>query len=322
MIGTPAFEIGGFTLSIYALLMAIGFAAFLGLSACLGKKRGLRPARVCLYGVLAAVIGLLLGRAIYCAVRWDWIFLDELGEFAGIWPFFDVHNGSVNVIGVMCGVLLAAPIVAAVTKEKAAAYLDTAAIPALAMFMFARAIEPLSGQGYGNLVMDERLCFFPLALLNDMGDYSLSVSFIEAVLAMLVLIAVCLLQHKVRKPGTLAQYALVLLCLSQILPEALRRDDVLYVLIFARVTHLGLAFTIGLALIRLLVQGGKQGLATKSIVLDVIGLAAGIGLCIATIFALDKTNLPKLLVYAVMVLSLVELGYVICRRIHLEDMRA
>lgn len=321
MSGIPAFEMGGFTVSVYALLMAVGFAAAVGLAAFLGKKKGLQPARVCLYGVLAAVIGLFLGRAIYCAVRWDWIFLDELGEFIGIGPFFDVHNGSVNVIGVMCGVLLAAPIVAAVTKEKAAAYLDTAAIPALALFVFARAIEPLSGQGYGSLIMDERLCFFPLALLNDMGDYSLSVCFIEAVLAALVLAAVWLLQKKVRKPGTLAQYALVLLCLSQILPEALRRDNVLYVLIFARVTHLGLAFTIGLTLIRLLVQGGKQGLDAKSIVLDVIGLAAGIGLCIATIFALDKTNLPKLLVYAVMVLSLLELGFVTCRRIRLEDLR-
>lgn len=321
MSGIPAFELGGITVSVYALLMAVGFVAAVGMATFLGKKKGLQPVRVCLYGVLAAVIGLFLGRAIYCAVRWDWIFLDELGEFAGIGPFFDVHNGSVNVIGVMCGVLLAAPIMAAVTREKAAIYLDTAAIPALVLFVVARAIEPLSGQGYGNLVMNEQLCFFPLALLNDMGDYSLSVCFIETVLAAVVLVAVCLLHGKVRKPGTLAQYALVLLCLSQILPESLRRDDVLYVLIFARVTHLGLAFIIGLTLIRLLVQGAKQGLDAKSIVLDVVGLAVGIGLCIATIFALDKTNLPKLLVYAVMVLSLLELGYVICRRIRLEDMR-
>ena len=117
------------------------------------------------------------------------------------------------------------------------------------------------------------------------------------------------------------QRALVLLCLSQILPEALRRDNVLYVLIFARVTHLGLAFTIGLTLIRLLVQGAKQGLDARSIILVIIGLAAGIGLCIATIFALDKTNLPKLLVYAAMLVSLVELGFVNFRRIRKEDIR-
>ena len=74
-------------------------------------------------------------------------------------------------------------------------------------------------------------------------------------------------------------------------------------------------------LLRLLVKNGKQ-IGAKGVALDVIGLAAGLGLAIGTIFALDKTNLPKLLVYAVMVLSFVELGYVICRRIHKEDIAA
>lgn len=317
----PAFEIGGLTVTAYAVLMAVFSALAVGLAAFLGAKKGLKPAGLCLYGVLAAVIGLFLGRAIYCAVLWDWVFLDALGEFIGISPFFDVYNGSVNVIGILCGVLLAAPIAAAVMKEKTARYLDAAVIPGLALFAAARLIEPMSGQGYGDLLMEPALCFFPLALVNDMGDYSLSVCFIEAVLAALVLLCVFLLQKKVRRDGTLAQYALVLLCLSQILPESLRRDDVLYVFIFARVTHLGLAFAIGLTLIRLLVQGARTGLDTKSIVVDAVGLAVGIGLCIAAIFALDKTNLPSLLVYAVMVLSLLELGYVVCRRIHKEDIR-
>lgn len=321
MNGIPAIELGGFTMTVYALLMAVGYVLILGMAAFLGKKRGLKPAGMCLYGLLAAVIGLFLGRAIYCGVLWEWIFLDELGEFMGIGPFFDVTNGSVNVIGLMCGVLLAAPFAAAIMKERTADYLDAAAVPALTLFFIARAIEPLSGQGYGDLLMNEALHFFPVALFNDMGDYALSVSFIETVLAALVLLCVVLLQKKVRKPGTLAQYALVLLCLSQILPETLRWDNVLYVFIFARVTHLGFAFALGLTLIRLLVQGGKNGLDKKSIVLDAIGLAAGIGLCIATIFALDKTNLPKLLVYAVMVVSLLELGFVICRRIYKEDIR-
>lgn len=321
MNGTPLFEIGGLSITVYALLMVIGYAASVGLAAHLGKKKGLKAAGMCLYGVLAALIGLCIGRAIYTGVLWDWIYLDELGEFVGIGPFFDVTNGSINVIGPLCGVLLAAPLAAKLMKERAAAYLDAAAVPALLLFLFARAIEPLSGQGYGDLLMNEALCFFPLALVNDMGDYSLSVCFIEACLTALVIVCVCLLQKKVKRSGTLAQYALVLLCLSQILPESLRRDNVLYVFIFARVTHLGLAFALGLTLIRLLVQGAKQGLDKKSIVWDSLGLAVGIGLCIATIFALDKTNLPKLLVYAVMVLSLVELGFVICRRIHLEDKR-
>lgn len=296
--------LGGIAIPVYPLLMVLGFLAVMALGIVLGKRKGLSPAALGLYGVLAAVLGLFLGRCIYCAVRWDMVFMDEMGEFSGIAAFFDLGAGSINVMGVVAGVLLAAPVAARLTKVKAADFLDAAVIPALALYCYARAFEPLSGQGYGDLM-----------------GMMVSVCWIETVLTLIVLACVFFLQKKVRRPGTLAQYALVLWCVLQILPESLRCDDALYVLVFARVTHLGLAVTLGLTLIRLLVQEGKLGLDKKSIILDVVGLAIGIGLCIATIFALDKTNLPKLLVYAGMVLSLAELGFVICRRIHQADVR-
>ena len=294
--------LGDYEIYTYALLMAVGTVLALLGGVLLGKRQGLKPAGLLLYGVLSTVLGLLVGRVIYCAVRWDMVFLDAMGEFGGLGSFFDLSVGSVNVMGIVAGLLLAAPIAAAVTKVKAAAYLDAAVVPALVMYCFARAVEPLSGQGYGDLM--------------GMMVYA---CWIEAVLTILVLVAVLLLRRKVRCPGTLAQYALVLWCVTQILPESLRCDEALYVFVFARVTHLGLATTLGLTLIRLLVLEGKKGLPAKAIVLDVLGLAFGIGLCIATIFALDKTNLPKLLVYAGMVLSLVELAVVVCRRIRLTD---
>lgn len=255
-----------------------------------------------LFGVLAAALGLLLGRGVYCAVRWYEVFLDELGDFRSVLAFFDTTVGSANVMGIFAGLLLAAPLTARLTKTRAADYLDAAVVPALALYAFARAVEPLSGQGYGSL-MGVDLC----------------VSWMETVLTLVLLALVPTLRRKARKPGTLAQYALTLWCLVQILPESLRCDEALYVFVFARVTHLGLAVTLGLTLIRQLVLEGKRGLDKKAIALDVLGLAAGIGICIATIFALDKTNLPKPLVYGVMLLSLAELGFVILRRIRLAD---
>lgn len=304
MYDMPVWYLGEFSLPVHWVLMAVCYGAVMALALFIGKKKGFRAASVLTYGVLAAALGLLIGRAVYCAVRWYDIFLDEMGEFRGILPFFNPTIGSVNVMGIVAGVLLAALAAAAVTKEKASALLDLAAAPGLVMYALARIIEPLSGQGYGNFM-----------------ELEVSVCWIEAALALVVLACVGGLSRRVRRSGTLAQYALVLLCLTQILPESLRCDDAIFVFIFARVTHLGLAVAVGLTLIRLLVQGAKQGLDKKSIVWELVGLAAGIGLCIATIFALDKTNLPKLLVYAVMILALAELGYVICRRIRREDLR-
>lgn len=286
---------------LHWLLMALCCLLSLGAALLLKKKSGLTALQVCLYGALAAALGFFFGRLLYCMVYGYEIFQDEMGDFAGLWPFFDPAVGSVNVMGFVLGLLLAAPVSAALTKQRAAAYLDAAVIPALLMYILARMIEPLSGQGYG-----------------DFMGYEVCVSWLEAALTAVLLALVPCLHRKSGKPGTLAQHALVLWCLAQLLPESLRCDDALFVFVFARVTHLGLAVTIGVTLLRLLIAGRKH-LSAKAIALDVAGLAAGLGLCIATIFALDKTNLPKLLVYAVMLLSIAGLACVVCRRIQKED---
>ena len=272
-----------------------------GLYAFTARRKDLCRAALT-HAALTAVLGLFLARAIYAAVCWYDIFLDAMGNFQGVGAFFDPTIGSMNVIGFLAGLLIAAPIAARLTRVNTASLLDASVLPALTMYILARLIEPLTGQGYGDL-MEMEVC----------------VCWLEAALTVLLL-AVCILflHKKCRRPGTYFQYALVLWCLTQILPESLRCDEALFVLVFARVTHLGLAVTLGLTLIRLLVAG-RSHLTARAVVLDIIGLAAGLGLAIGSIFALDKTNWPKPLVYLLMIVAIVELGLVICRRIRLED---
>ncbi len=300
MYDIPYLYLGSLELPLHWLLMLLCCAAAFAL-AILTVPKTLGKGRICLYGLLSAALGLLIARGIYCAVNWYDVFMDEMGEFAGITPFFNPNLGSANVMGFAAGLLIAAPIVGKITRVKAVDFLDAAAVPALVLYILARAIEPFSGQGYG-----------------DMMGVEVCVSWLEAALTALVLVVVCLLRGKARRPGTFFLYALILWCLAQILPESLRTDDSLFVLVFARVTHLGLAVTLGVTLLALLWKN-RQRIPGKEIALDVLGLAAGIGVCIGTIFALDKTNWPKLLVYGLMILSLAELGFVICRRIHKED---
>lgn len=272
-----------------------------GLYAFTARRKDLCRAALT-HAALTAVLGLFLARAIYAAVCWYDIFLDAMGNFQGVGAFFDPTIGSMNVIGFLAGLLIAAPIAARLTRVNTASLLDASVLPALTMYILARLIEPLTGQGYGDL-MEMEVC----------------VCWLEAALTVLLL-AVCILflHKKCRRPGTYFQYALVLWCLTQILPESLRCDEALFVLVFARVTHLGLAVTLGVTLLRLLVAGRSQ-LTAKAVVLDIIGLAAGLGLAIGSIFALDKTNWPKPLVYLLMIAAIVELGVIICRRIRMED---
>lgn len=274
------------------------------LAAFIARKRQLPAMAGFLHSALTAALGMFIGRAIYAAVCWYDIFLDAMGEFQGVAAFFDPTIGSVNVIGFVAGLLLAAPIAARITKVQTASLLDASVIPALTMYILARVIEPLTGQGYG-----------------DFMEQEVSVCWLEAALtALLLIVCIFLILKKCRKPGAFFQYALTLWCLVQILPESLRCDEALFVFVFARVTHLGLAVTLGFTLIFLLIAVRKH-LSGKAIALDIAGLAAGLGLAIGSIFALDKTNWPKPLVYLLMIAALVELGAIICRRIHKEDVQ-
>ena len=177
----------------------------------------------------------------------------------------------------------------------------------------------MNGMGFGDLVTYEPLCRFPFAIENGMGDYSLSVCFFEAALAFVIGLVLLIAYHKCRKSGTLAGIGLTLLCVTQIMPESLRLDDVLFLFIFARVSQLGYAVILFGTLIAFLIRGGRRGLSGKTIFLEILLLLIGIGVCVGAEFALDKTNLSHMLVYGVMIAALIAMGVLVLRRIVKED---
>lgn len=271
------------------------------------------------FSLLAAALGLFLGRAVYCGVRFTRLFYDPMGDYIGLAPFLDLSQGGVNVIGVILGVLLSALLVGAISGRGGLSLLDSGAVPGLALFAWARFVEPLSGKGFGDLVTVEALSRFPFAIENPQGDLVLSVCFIEAVLAALIALAMLIAGHFCRKKGTLAGVALALLCVSQIMPDSLRLDDVLFLFIFARVSQMGYGVLLLGVLIAGLIRGGKRGLSGKTIALEVILLLLGIGVIVGAEFALDKTNWPDLWVYCGMIAALMFMGILVVRRLAKED---
>ena len=302
----------GQTVSLYGLFLALTVALFSAGLVLAAPKHGCKRGGACAFCLLAAALGLLLGRAVYCAVRFEWIFYDALGDFIGPAVFFNPWAGSANVIGVIVGVILAAPLAARLTGERAAKILDLAAPFGVGVYTVARALEPLSGRGYGVIISESPLAVFPFALKTFMGEYALSVCFIECVLAFIVLVCVLVLRKKCPRPGMLALTALTLLSASQILPESLRHDDSLFIFVFARVTQIGFALLLGGCL--LFAQRGK-GLTKKQIAQDWALLLLGVAVCVAVEFALDKTTLPHGGIYIVMALTLCGMAAVALRRV-------
>ena len=306
----------GRPVSLYALL-----AALLCLCAALVlplffRRRGLPCRKAFLYAPAAAVLGLLLGRGVYCAVRTD-LFLDPFGRSLGLAPFFDLNLGSLSVIGILAGVLLAALLFALSGKCSASAVLDAAVLPGLLLFSALRFIEPLSGQGFGPITESSLLGRIPFGIQNGWGEWSLSVCFLEGVL--LLVIALCLWKCRTNKTGTLVLFALVLVSASQIVPESLRRDGALRIFIFARVTQIGYAVMLFGAAVAAWIRGSRRGLAGKTILTEAAEVLLGVLLLIGGEFALDKTEWSNVLIYAVMLLVLAAMAVLVIRRIRTED---
>lgn len=309
----------GGEITFYAFWLVLGALAAAAWTVYRAPDHGAGVGGAILFTLLSGALGLILGRAVYCGVRFVRLFYDPRGEFIGLAPFLDFSQGSVNVVGVILGVLLAAVIAGPITRNSILDLMDSGAIPGVALLAWARFVEPLSGMGFGDLVFDERLCRFPFAIENSMGDFSLSVCFIEAVLAALIVIALLIVDKRCRKNGTLAGIALTLMCVTQIMPESLRLDDVLFLFIFARVTQMGYAVILAGVLVCALIRGARRGLGGGTIALEIILLLLGAAVCVGAEFALDKTNLSKMLVYGVMIAALLGLGILVIRRLVKED---
>lgn len=314
MISLPGGEI-----SLYGLLMLIGCLAAAGWLILLAGRRGIRRSHALLLCLLAAALGLGLGRIVYCAVRFGRMFYDEMGDYAGLAPFFDFGVGGVNVGGVMLGCILAAWLAAKIVRGTTGDFLDCLVFPGLALFILERLCEPLAGRGYGVYLYDSPLSFFPFALETYMDEYALSVFFIEAVLAFILVLALLILKKKCTKSGQFFLCALTLFCASQIMPESLRHDDVLFIFIFARVTQIIYAVMLAGALIAALIPAVKKGLPVKQAVLEFFLFLVGVGVCIGAEFALDKTNLSHTLIYIVMIAALAGMAALILRRIFREE---
>lgn len=261
-----------------------------------------------LYGVLAGAFGIFLGRAIYCAVQYEDIFYDPMGRWLGLSAFFDFHVGSVSVIGVIAGCLLAAPLVTFFMNKLTLPFLD-AVTPALTMlFAFARIPEFLSGQGYGPVITVSWLQCPPIAMQNGWGEWMISIGCIEGLLLLGIMFIVY--TPKKRKMGTQFLTGMVLIPASQLILESLRRDNALKIFTFARVNQIGFAVMLFAGCVGAWRCSVRYRHWRKSGWVEVALTVLGFGVLIAGEFALDKTQWPDLAIYLVM--TAVLLGIVFC----------
>lgn len=279
------------------VVAALSVIAAAWLAYCFQRK-GWQKRWAVSYALTAAMLSLLLGRAIYCGIHSASIFYDPMGRFMGLAPFFDPQVGTISVVGVVLGCLAAAPLTAVCMKARPLAVLDVLALPLTLLFALARFFEPLTGQGYGPAVTASWLCWEPLSIQNGWGGWMISICFIEGLL--LLCIAAFLLFFKPRQTGTVFLVALLLVTASQLIPESLRRDNALKLFTFARINQICFVTLLFAGCVGGWVRSARLGQGRKVIWAEVALTLLGILLLIAGEFALDKTQWPDAAIYLVM----------------------
>lgn len=296
--------LGELNVTAWSLVLALAAGAAVALTCILGRKSiGLNASlSLSLAVMLGAVLG---GRIVYCLTMMEFILYDLGG--AGFMP--QLWQGGFTLWGAVLGGAAGAWIYGKATGKKLCSLLNLLAPGAALVLMAARFAEALTSQGLGDYLENEALLLFPFGVESAYGDWQIPVFFYEGLAAAVILLITL---YAYQKKGRSAELFVILLALSQIMLESLREDEFIR-FGFVRFNQLGAAVLLGGALALRIIREVKAGGWSAWQKLRIALFAAGIGIVIGIEFALDKSTISNVLLYAVMALTLVMMGVALLR---------
>lgn len=282
------FQTGSFPLLYTCLILIAPVAAALVLvqQRSLTKNgKTVPPVQLTVFVSIASLMGARLAYVLFCM---DIFFYDW-----GLPAIFDLRVGSCLMYGGILGALLGGAILARLRKVSVPYTLDELAVPGLTAIAICRFAEAFTTEGIGPILESEALCFFPIAVPNEYGEWNLAVFMLEALAALGIIMV--LLRIRPQKEGERILTALLLFSCCQIPLENLRWDNYLRIG-FVRVSQVIAALVIFAVTFIRSRRGGMRICALR------MGAAllctGGIGIIE---WAQDKTNIPNTMLYMAMI---------------------
>ena len=283
------------TASSYALALAAAAALSLAALVLSCARAGLGARRGALAAALAVPLCLVGARGYYLLMN------NVLGGRILMGGLVSPYPYEHAMCGAVLGAMLAAVLAARLTGERSSRLLDALAPAGLLMIALARFAEVFSDFGWGQVIDDPALCFFPVAAQDMFGQWHGAVFVLEGLLALLVLVAA--LRRRGDVPGGRFAFALIAWSVAQIFCESLRAETLRWG--FVRVQQVQCAV---FALAALAVGSVKAGLRGRRLALPFAAYLLGVALVVGLEYALDKLPMPRALDYAVMALVLAAMG--------------
>lgn len=231
------FSLFGVEIYAYGLYAAVGAAILLLSMQFVG--RDLPKGTVGLFGVLGMTFGIVLARALYCAVNWN----DFMYNYENPMLVFRFFDGGLSMAGLLAGLLLAAAVTAKTVKVRFAQVMDALAVPFGLLIWALRAGEQYTELGVGAAVEESFMTahmpwLFVESRMGVMVDYRLKVWQYEVMMAIVLFVAAVVCYRKLKDhAGDTAIVVFSLYGASQILWESMR-DDGHMLIIFLRVGQL------------------------------------------------------------------------------------
>lgn len=284
----------------YAVLLASSAVLSCAVLIAACAKAGLGARRGAVMAMLAVPLCVICARGYYLLMNNVIGGSILMGGLVSLYPYEHAMCGAV------LGAMLAAVLAARLTRASAAGMLDALAPAGLLMIALARFSETYSDFGWGQVISDPALCFFPVAAKDMFGQWHAAVFMLEGLLALTVMAALLMQQEK--RMGVRFAFALVCWSMTQIFCESLRAETLRWG--FVRVQQVQCAV---FALAVLAVGSVKEKLHGKRLALPwavyLIGVAAVVGLE----YALDKLPMPRSLDYVLMACVLAVMGWAALR---------
>ena len=284
-------------LDIYAYGAILALAVLLGVIALRFSLRAAfaphnRPSALSL-SLWMLPLALLGARLVYCLVQVTYIAADLGWSF--VWKLW---YGGYSLVGALLGGALGAWLCAKRGGFDAQKLMGACVPSAALVLALARLGEFTTDQGLGDYV--ESLRFFPFAVINEYGEAFIPVFFYEALTALVIGIwAFGKLQKK--DGSNVALLSLIWLSSSQVLWESLREDSFLR-FGFVRFNQLCAVVALLGVLLAFLARSGRSA---RDKALRIAGFVVGALALVAIEFALDKSTIDTVVLYAVMTATLV-----------------
>ncbi len=289
LLGVEAYRYGFFVaLGMIAAAAVIGFLSY-------AKKCEKGTAPLLLF--LSIIMGGLISRIGFCLLN------QELGFMMPLKSWFNITGGGWSMVGLVGGVMLAGWTTGKLTKQHAGVTLDIVAC-ALPIFLALERIgeDCIPDFNYSRELESTFLNNTFLVVSNGNDTFRLATRRLTAIIMVILFIILIIDLMHLKRDGNTCLLFLMLFGAATVILESLRYDR------FLRITFVGLeqilaAVMLFLGILPCALRNMKERKGLAVIAIISVFLAAGFGVGLE--FALDRSNISRLLIYAVFLLVMI-----------------